>query len=181
MIDHKETTEFLELIAKTNLNYFVFGGVGLDGLRGKWTREHKDIDMYFFEEDFDKLVEFIKKNNYKIFRKSLKSGKCTKFEIHGKNLVVDVLVIKKEGDFRVLIGTVGDCKIPNEIFKNPGVGKLEGVSFRTVPNEIFVFEMGYSKSREDKNEGTSLKCNKELLSKIEYFPKKNEDIELIEM
>ena len=181
MINYNETKKFLKLIAKTDLNYFISGGVGLDGLRGKWTREHLDIDVYLFEEDFDKLIEFVKKNNYRIFRVSISSGICSKLKIQGRGIMADVLVIKKEGNFRILIGTNGDCKIPNEIFKKHDIGKLEEVSFKLVPNEIFVSEMEYSKFPEDKKEGTSLKCDKELLKKIEYSPKEREEIELIEI
>ena len=181
MIDYDETKKFLSLIAETDLNYFVAGGVGLDGLRRKWTREHGDVDIFLFEEDFGKLVEFVKKKNYRVFRKSIKSGTCSKFEIQGKGLIATILVIKKEGDFRVLLGTIGDSKFSCEIFNNPGIGKLDDVSFRTVPNEIFVFEMEYSKSEEDKREGMSLKCDEGLLNEIEYFPKEREEVELVEI
>ena len=81
MINIEEAKKFLNLLSKTNMNYFVSGGVGLDGLRKKVSREHKDIDIYLFSEDLDKFIQFVKSLGYKVFKKSLKSKPTTKLEI----------------------------------------------------------------------------------------------------
>jgi len=52
--------EVLLAISNVGIKYWVFGGVAVAGINGKYIRENQDIDIYVQEEDFWKLEPILK-------------------------------------------------------------------------------------------------------------------------
>lgn len=163
---------FLGELEKSGVNYFVSGGLGLDGLRGHVSRKHKDIDVWVFAEQLPALFETLKKKGYELFRK------LNKFEIQNKGLVADVLPLTKRLKQRVIYGNSADSYFPSKLFSKFRKGKIGAFKFRVVPNEVFALEMQYSGYPGDKEMAESLDIDNSLFSRIKYFPKKAGKIEL---
>lgn len=175
MTTFKAVEKFLSILKENNVCYFVSGGFANEAIRGKITRKHKDLDIYVFEENLDGLFIKIKEKGYRCFRK------LNKYRIHGDDLIVDVLPVRKINDQRVIIGNLAHTSYPAEIFRLDNVFNLEGFSFRLAPNELLVFEMAFSKYPEDKKDAKKLPYNEKLLSQIKNTPKtKPKDIPLKE-
>lgn len=167
MLDPHELKKFLCILNDANVSYFVSGGVGLDGLRGKLTRKHKDIDVYMFKSDLTRLFKKLKTSGYRCFRK------LNKFEIQGNGILVDILPLVNEKNMVYLKGNIADTRFPKEIFENYLEGKLDGITFRVAPGEIFALEMPYSKHPEDKKYAASLSYNKLLFKRIRNIQKES--------
>ena len=166
MIELNAAENFFNELNELNLNYFVGGGFGIDGLRGRITRPHKDIDMYLFSEDLDALLSRFKKLGYSFFKK------LNKIKIISKDLEIDILPLKKEDEKRYFYGNSANSYYSKKIFSKHQIGRLNGFSFRIVANEILVYYAKYSKYSEDKNFCNNLKFDEKLISKIEHQPKK---------
>ncbi len=52
--------EVLPAISNAGIKYWVYGGVAVAGVHGKYIRENQDIDIYVQEEDFWKLEPILK-------------------------------------------------------------------------------------------------------------------------
>jgi len=165
MLDTHELKKFLCILNDASVSYFVSGGVGLDGLRGKLTREHKDLDVYMFESDLTRLFQKLKNCGYSCFRK------LNKFEIQGDGIIVDILPLVNEKNTAYLKGNIADTRFPKEIFENYLEGNLDGITFQVVPGEIFALEMPYSKHPEDKKDAALVSYNKLLFKRIESIQK----------
>jgi len=168
--------KFLSLINPNKINYFVSGGFALDAIRGKIMREHMDLDIYVFEEDLNDFLKKIKKEGYHCFKN------LNKYEVQSKNLIVDILPIRKIGDQRVIIGNSADTYYPAKIFDLNNFYDLEDISIRLAPNELLVLEMPFSKHPNDKRDSESLNYDKKLFSQIRYVSKeKPKNIQLEEI
>jgi len=53
--------EILPALTNAGIKYWVFGGVGVAGVVGKFTRETQDVDTYVLEKDFRKTELVLKK------------------------------------------------------------------------------------------------------------------------
>ncbi|MCW8966727.1 MAG: hypothetical protein OQK82_08605 [Candidatus Pacearchaeota archaeon] len=165
MVELNEAEDFFNKLNELNLNYFVGGGFGIDGLRKKATRVHKDIDMYLFSEDLSELLFQLKKLGYSFFKK------LNKIKVISKDLEVDIHPLKKEGEKRYFYGNSANSYYPEKIFSKHQIGELNGFSFRVVSNEILVYYSRFSKYNEDKEFCKNLKFDEKLFSRIEHQPK----------
>jgi len=52
--------EILPLFTKNDIKYWVFGGIGVAGLTGKFIRENHDVDVYVLNDDFAKIENLLK-------------------------------------------------------------------------------------------------------------------------
>lgn len=159
-----ESLKFLEILNQ-KISYFISGGYAAEAIRGKITRNHKDLDLYVFEEEISSLFDLVKKEGYRCFKN------LNKYEIRKENLIVDILPLRKIDDKRVLIGNSGDTYYPAAIFDNIKAYHLENTICRLVPNEILVFEGKYSKYEKDKEITQNLDYNEDWISQIKHIPK----------
>ena len=105
--------EILPFLARAGIKYYVFWGVGVAGVIGKFIRENNDVDIYVLNEDFESVKKLLK--NFVLFKKDLKLRthkplpvtRRPKFDIYnimrGKELLSVVPAYKTEGgvEFRV--------------------------------------------------------------------------------
>lgn len=157
--------KFLSILEMYNVRYFVSGGFAIDAIRGNVTREHKDLDTYVFEEDLNDFFNKIKKRSYRCFKN------LNKYEVQGRNLVVDILPIRKIDDQRVIIGNSADTYYPEKIFNLNNFYNLKDISLRIAPNELLVLEMPFSKYPNDKKDAENLPYDKKLFSQIRHISK----------
>jgi len=168
--------KFLSILEEYNVHYFVSGGFAIDAIRGNVTREHKDLDLYVFEEDLNDFFKKIKKEDYRCFKN------LNKYEVQSKNLIVDILPIRLVNNERVIIGNSADTYYPAKIFNCDNFHDLEDISIRIAPNELLVLEVAFSEYPNDKRDAESLKFDKSLFSKIRYVAKeKPKNIDLQEI
>ena len=89
MTTFEAVKRFLNILEAYNIPYFISGGFAIDAINGNISREHNDLDLYVFEEDLNDFLEKIKEKGYRCFKK------LNKYEVQSKNLIVDILPLKK--------------------------------------------------------------------------------------
>ena len=52
--------EILPMLVKENIKYWVYGGVGVAGVAGKFFRTNEDVDIYVLNKDFSKVGKVLK-------------------------------------------------------------------------------------------------------------------------
>ncbi len=165
MTTFEAVKKFLSILETYNVHYFISGGFAIDAIRGNITREHRDLDIYVFEEDLNDLFKKIKKEGYHCLKN------LNKYEIQGRNLIVDILPIRSIDDQRVIVGNSADTYYPAKIFNLNNFYNLKDISLRIVPNEILVLEMPFSKYPNDKRDAEKLSYDKKMFSQIRYISK----------
>lgn len=176
MTTFEAVKNFLSILKSYNVHYFVSGGFALDAIRGNVTREHKDLDIYVFEEDLDDFFRQIKVRGYRCFKK------LNKYEVQNRDLVVDILPLREIADQRVIIGNSADTYYPKKIFNLNNLFKLKDSSLRIAPNELLALEMPFSKYPNDKKDAEFLTYDKKLFSQIKHVSKeKPKNIQLEEI
>jgi hypothetical protein len=109
-------SEVLPALTNANIKYWVFGGVGIAGIVGKFLRENQDVDVYVLEDDFSKtekiLRELVEKHGdwdadrWVLSYSMMKKTKRPKLELSIKGVerfsVVPVYKISDGIEFRVI-------------------------------------------------------------------------------
>ena len=82
-------------IKRANIKYWVFGGVGIAGLTGKFIRENQDLDIYVLDDSFNSIKKILtdlclSKNNsnndsWKLIHSVIPGGKRWKLELFIKD------------------------------------------------------------------------------------------------
>lgn len=137
--------EVLPAISNAGIKYWVFGGVGVAGINGKYVRENQDIDIYVQEEDFWKLEPMLKDlvekhgawdgDNWTLNYSMLKRHKRPKFALNIKKVerfeVIPVYRIPGGIEVRVTDPTIlsEDALIQEEKY-------LDGQPFFTAPENV---------------------------------------------
>ena len=83
-------------------------------------------------------------------------------------LKVGIVILTKEKNTCIAYGNKTLEIYPSKIFTKEQYGKINGIKFRIVPNEVLAFESQYSKYPEDRRFGINLPYNKALFNQIEH-------------
>lgn len=90
----------LPSLENTGINYWVYGGVAIAGLKGEWLRPNDDVDVFVFEKDFEKisriLSDLAKQHSWKFYidEKIVPSRpKCELFFKDGENDFLSVVPV----------------------------------------------------------------------------------------
>ena len=139
--------EVLPTLTGAGIKYWVFGGVGIAGIVGKFLRENKDIDVYVLEDDFNKtetvLRQLVEKHGdwdadtWVLSYSMMKKTKRPKLELSIRGTerfsLVPVYKVADGVEFRVV-----------EIFKLPDEALIQkqksvnGFKFFSPPNDILL-------------------------------------------
>lgn len=160
MIDFETFKKTIKLIQENNLRYWVFGGFALDGVRGKISRDHEDIDIYLHKKDIDRFVKLFALHGYDCYQRE------RMYFADSPELKIGVVLFTEEKDFYVSNGNCTLAKYPREMFLNNLTASIENFNFRKVPNEVLAFEYEFSIHEEDKKYAKELKTDKKLMSQI---------------
>src|SRR5829696_1843077 len=49
----------LPAVEQAGIRYWVYGGVAVAGIKGKFMRPNPDVDLFVMEHDYEKIVEII--------------------------------------------------------------------------------------------------------------------------
>lgn len=148
------------LLEKHGICYYVFGGLALDGLRGSWTRDHGDLDIYIVEQDLERFCDVMGSAGYP----------CTKREsmyfIDKDPLKMGIVILSQDEAHYISKGNKTLAYYPKPVFSEVGYGRIRDVAFRVAPNEVLAFEAQHSRFPEDKEFGMRLPCDPVLFGQI---------------
>ena len=150
----------IDLLKENDLQYWVFGGFALDGLRGRLTREHSDIDIYLNEKDLAALTDSFGPG-YKVYKRE------NMYFVESTELKLGIVLLTAEGDQIIVHGNKTLAKYPKELFARDNFANIDDVRFRIAPNEALVLESQFSKHESDKVFAKQIHCNKQLYDRIE--------------
>ncbi|MBT4321880.1 hypothetical protein HOD53_01695 [Candidatus Woesearchaeota archaeon] len=161
MIDFNLFKRTIELLEKNNVQFWVFGGFALDGIRGKITREHGDIDIYLDSDDLTKLEKLFDSKEYNFYKRE------KMYFVESTDLKLGIVILTKENDLVIANGNKTIAKYPKKMFSKETIVSINSFTFRVVPFEILFLESNFSRFKEDKLFGKNIKINRELYGEIE--------------
>ena len=159
MVKFSEFKKTILLFKRNNIRYWVFGGFAIDGLRGKITRPHGDIDVYLQYQDIKKIFKMYDKD-YVCFRRG------NMYFVERGEFKIGIVPLRENIKTVSIRGNKTIARYPKEIFLKNNIGKIKDFSFRIIPNEALFFESVFSRFKKDKKAGNEIKHNKELFNQI---------------
>lgn len=151
----------LRELEKSDVEYIVIAGVGLDGKRGEFTRPHQDLDVLCPLKKLEQIECVLKKLNY--------SGQrfTNLYKVFdGKGGKIDLGLIYFEGDEGISSGRIALTKFPKSLFYSPQKGILEGFEFKIAPNELLKRWGSNSQFEKDAEFAKNLPVDESSYSKI---------------
>jgi phosphorylcholine metabolism protein LicD len=153
----------IELFKINKLNFWVFGGFALDGIRRNITREHKDIDIYLLSADLNNFISLFDDEKFNCYKREVM------YFVESVDLKIGVVLLTREDDKIIANGNKTLVKFPIDIFSISNTVSLSGVSFRIAPNEVLALDAKFSIHESDKTFGTKLKYDDSLFNQIEII------------
>jgi hypothetical protein len=164
MVDLQEIEDFFTLLNASKVPYFTTGGVALDGLRGRITREHDDVDVYVFEESLASIFRIFSLAGFPCYRQ----GSIYVIE---DDHFAQVLPLRSEQDTFSFYGNRGDVHFPRELFYYYQKANLADLPFGDQPfrvalNEVLVHDTQFSKHTADRDYSRTLRHDADLVARI---------------
>jgi hypothetical protein len=138
MLEIPAAQRFFSDLNDLRIPYFVVAGLAYDGLEGRITREHKDIDLYVFDEHLVRLIDNIEGYDF--------TPGATAHSLTGPGIDVDLLPLKDIGGARYRRGSKADIWYPAAAFKNGQPSKIPDLRFTIARNEVLLAMATYGKS-----------------------------------
>ena len=120
----QDLKEVVSLLEKEKIEYLVIGGFGYDGLIGKLTRKHDDLDIVL-NCTGEKALETLSKIGYK-----LKTGMNELLEFRKNGKKIDAGMVRELDGFYSFSGKLGTINLSLNDFYKANIRNLEGVLFR---------------------------------------------------
>ncbi len=168
-MDKKSFKNVIKTFNNNDIHYWVYGGIALDGIREKISREHDDLDIYLHTIDFEKTLEILCAEKYSCFNKG-NMYLATKDDIK-----IDIVLLSEDSSQYVVKGNKTIARYPRNMFFTKKTASIEEITFSIVPNEVLVFESSHSIHEQDKEFGSKLLYNKELFDQIKSTSIKTEE------
>lgn len=154
----EELKELLSKLKDKGIRYFVFGGMAVEALRGKITREHGDIDLLIFENQKEDYKKALSELNFT----GAFSEKGGLYRATRNNLQVDALFMqKREKDF-FINGDKEEVSLPLELFDIPCVGEIEGFELSLEPLDFLFWALPFYDKEEDRETILSYKTRVDM-------------------
>jgi hypothetical protein len=155
------------LLAGRGLQYLVYGGWGLDIIRGAQSRPHRDLDLFCWRRDHHRL------------RSALAGHGCTAYELPGRHVAVkapfraDIVFLDDPGTGPFVgTGSVFEVRVPRRGLRDWIHGVVEGHRLPVGCVELVVRLSGFSprSHRSDRAlvEAIAARCDQSLLREIEH-------------
>lgn len=126
----EDVKEVVELLEKEKIGYVVVGGWGWDGMTGKITRKHSDLDLICRVKP-GRVIKALRGINY---------GKVREFndllEFRKGNKKIDLGIAVKHDDYYLMNGKYDKIRLSKKDFENAGLNNLDGTVFRTAPVSV---------------------------------------------
>lgn len=125
-------------LEKAEVDYWVFGGVGIAAYAGKFIRNNKDVDIFVKETDFQKMKLILKdvcvSNGFELISHTPQDGRPKiDIKINGKELLSVIPVYLRENIIEFRFGKVIDrypIQVLDRVERN-----IDGNRFYTPQNE----------------------------------------------
>jgi hypothetical protein len=160
MLDFELFKKIINLLKDNKMRYWIFGGYALDGIRGKLTRGHKDIDIYLDSRDIENFIELLSSLGYDCRQRE------RMYFVDAADLKIGILSLKKEGNYHVADGNCTLVKYPEGVFSKDIYGTIDGFEFRVAPREALVFDYQFSPNEADRKFASGLEVDRKLFDKI---------------
>lgn len=168
-INKNELKEFFQNL-EFKFDYYVFGGIAVDLLRGSLTRDHGDVDLIVNIKNKESLIKFLEFRRFKI-------NKIEKefYRFEKKDFQLDIIFFEEKNGFVILNTKTALIKIPVYFFINEIFGNLEELKIKIVPKEFLLRTILYFDNKGDRNLLIDLlqKFNLEDIIKINYFSRRS--------
>jgi len=161
IVEFDKFKELINILNNSNLFYFIFAGYGLEGKRKKLVREHKDVDLYIYKKDFNKLKKVLFNINYKIYYEVNDLKAFIK-----KGLKLDVCLLEKKTNFYYCKLRFIEQYIPKELINKIQKTSINGVFFNIAPDEILKKDGINSEYVVDLKYSQRIKVDNNLFNKI---------------
>jgi len=139
--------EILPALTNTGIKYWVFGGVGIAGIVGKFLRENKDVDVYILDDDFTKAESILRQlvenhgdwdaDTWVLSYSMMKKTRRPKLELSIKGIerfsLVPVYKLADGVEFRV----IETYKLPDKALVQE-LKSVNGFQFFSPPKEILL-------------------------------------------
>jgi len=156
----EDMKRFIQVLEKNKVKYVVHAGYGLDGLRGKLTREHGDLDILSTQQYTKKIHKIAEEEGFEIRQ----TGTAMKLEKEGSKLI-DIGLLEKEGTMFVSRGFIAETKFPAVLLK-PQKGRINDFEFNVASNELLRLWGSRSKNKNDRRFAQILDVDEKLFDKI---------------
>ncbi len=120
-------SKLLKICQENNIKISVIGGYGLDGLLGRLTHKHNDLDLIVLEKDINKLNHLIQEKFDFI---ELKFSNKRIHILKSINIKVEIIVFELFSINEKYVFTM------NEIFPNELYGNIQSLQFSTPSVEV---------------------------------------------
>ncbi len=166
---YSQIKEVIKIFDYNKIDYWIFGGIAVECLRGRLTREHDDIDVLVQSQDRDKLVNILSNREFNIEYKSENFYRAI-----DEDFQIDILFSEQKGDLVVVDGLKAKVEIPQEFFYKSLFRNLDNLRLRIAPLEFILRTLLYYDVEEDRYFLIDLleKFNIERIKKVKYFCKR---------
>jgi hypothetical protein len=154
------------LLADHGLQHMIYGGWGLDAIRGEQTRPHRDLDLFLWRRDYHRL------------RSLLTAQRFTVYELAGRHLAVkspfmaDMVFLDDTcAEYVVGVTSVFEVRMPRRGFRHWAYGVIEGHRIPVGCVELVVRLCGYSPNSRPSDRALvdeiTARCDRRLLEEIQ--------------
>jgi hypothetical protein len=135
--------EVTALLAQQPVHCYVVGGFAYDGLKGKLTSRHADIDMALPRSDADTVSSLLRQNGFTLHAKS----PFTTLARSKEGLTIDLYCWKDAGEGMLQFLTSDIVvRIPAEFLKTSQEVELLGIRYPVACNEYLVSSLPFIKN-----------------------------------
>lgn len=125
-------SELYAVLSNHGIEAYVVGGFSYDGLRGKMTRGHADIDISILGEDLERTIEHLTQNGYRVQYCSPYKYRAWKNGIYGELFIWHKC---EDGSLENLSENKG-VRVPRDYFREGQTVCLDGVTFKIPSMEL---------------------------------------------
>jgi len=139
--------EILPAFVRSGIKYWVFGGVGIAGVVGKFIRENQDVDVYVLDEDKERVENLLKKlceihgswdgDKWSLSYSILKTAQRWKFDICIKGIKKFSVTPVYKVDGGIEFRAVEVKKLSNQALTQE-LREIDGYQFFSPPKSIII-------------------------------------------
>lgn len=146
MICQNSLKQLIESMECADIQYYVYGGLAVEGLRGQISRDHGDVDIIAPLSERDLVVEVLTSSR---FEGSFSLG-GTRYKATNGKLSADILFFTEEPNMVRVFGVKAEQLIPADILAKSQTVILGDVHFRSVPLECLLESIVYFDNERDR-------------------------------
>ena len=154
------------LLTGRGLQYLIYGGWGLDVIRGGQSRPHRDLDLFFWRRDYERLRSLLTTQGFMVY------------ELAGRHLAVKSpfradMVFLDDSNTEHIVGVASafEVRVPRRGFDVWTYGVVEGHHLPVGCVEMVVRLCGYSRNSPPSDRAlvaeVTARCDRRLLDEIE--------------